>query len=101
MFDLIREGDENKTDEMCNNECQSQIGGGNNGGILSISDIIGYEVISILHNDPHLSVEHCATKCDSMFELIAHDDEHKTDDMCRKSCECVVRGDYDHGHCRE
>ncbi|GFS00272.1 hypothetical protein ElyMa_001067800 [Elysia marginata] len=51
-------------------------------------DLIHHEVLYLYSNDHDMTVDHCTTKCDALFDLIAGHDEAWTDKMCHYECSC-------------
>merc|ERR1712156_234086 len=52
-----------------------------------LARLIQMEVQAIIHQDPNLTLDHCATKCDAEFDLIAGHDEQQTDMICKNACD--------------
>merc|ERR1711963_576438 len=48
--------------------------------------LIHQEAVAILASND-VSVEHCATKCDAVFDLNAGHDEEITDKLCKLECQ--------------
>ncbi|XP_076472610.1 uncharacterized protein LOC143302010 [Babylonia areolata] len=51
-----------------------------------LDHLIHAEVMEILSKNPDITVDHCQTKCDALFDLDAGHDEQITDDLCRQEC---------------
>merc|ERR1711879_822298 len=73
-------------------------------GANTLESIINAEVKSIIATDSALSVDHCRTKCDALFDLVAGGDERISDRMCKFECTCQITGNcttrapHAHGH---
>ncbi|GFN97484.1 hypothetical protein PoB_002399000 [Plakobranchus ocellatus] len=50
--------------------------------------MIRQEVHYLYRVDSDMSVDHCTTKCDALFDLVAANDEHMTDRWCHYECAC-------------
>merc|ERR1712154_151907 len=51
-----------------------------------LSDMINKEVALILNNEPNLTSEQCAQRCDDVFGMILDTDEDRTDRKCLNVC---------------
>merc|ERR550525_806809 len=52
--------------------------------------LVQHEVYTLLHLHPDLNKDTCHTKCDAVFDLVAHQDEQTTDQMCMDACNQVL-----------
>merc|ERR1711879_1035797 len=52
---------------------------------------IQHEVKTLLMADHALTIDHCTTKCDALFDLVSRQDEHATDKMCKHYCTCGIQ----------
>merc|ERR1711874_203389 len=60
------------------------------GTAATIHNLVHKEVNAILAADNALTIAHCTTKCDALFDLVAHGDETATDRLCRFECSCQI-----------
>jgi hypothetical protein len=67
-----------------------QHGNHGNHNVNEIGRLIHAEVQALLKDDPALTVDHCTTKCDALFDLVASNDEDRTDKVCAQACDCEV-----------
>merc|ERR1711970_967045 len=56
----------------------------------NVYDLVRAEVKELLRVDHDLTVDHCTTKCDALFDLADGHDEHATDAMCKAACACAI-----------
>merc|ERR1712241_220591 len=56
----------------------------------TVLDLVVHEVKEIVKANPGLTVDHCTTKCDGLFDLVESHDESNTDRMCHYACVCVI-----------
>ncbi|GFN76427.1 hypothetical protein k02a2.6-like [Plakobranchus ocellatus] len=56
----------------------------------TVHDLIRHEVQFLYNSDSDMSIDHCTTKCDALFDLIAGHDEDRTDKMCHYECACLA-----------
>jgi hypothetical protein len=87
-------------DIMCVSECQMQLAPSGNNDLSGnqLNNLIAAEVDAIVAVNPYFTVDHCVTACDALFNFFADDDEHKTDEQCRKACECKIDKNCDDHH---
>jgi hypothetical protein len=99
LFDMLRDGNEGSIDRICDAECKSVYGKihQNNGDEIAL--VIAKEVVAIMTNDPFLTIDHCTTECDAVFDLGVPDDEHDTDILCEQSCKCEINRNFDSPEC--
>merc|ERR1711941_26928 len=67
----------------------------------SLQSLIQHEVKTLLMADHALTIDHCTTKCDALFDLVSRQDEHATDKMCKHYCTCGIQKNctsHNHGH---
>merc|ERR1719228_2287562 len=83
---------------LCSRECKTHLTQQDNGNL--IAQVIASEVITIMANDPFLSIDHCTTECDAVFDLVASDDEQTTDQLCEESCKCEINKHYNAPECK-
>merc|ERR1712154_416065 len=48
--------------------------------------LVRNEVLQIIQDNPGITAEHCADKCDALFEVNAGHDEENTDMICKLEC---------------
>merc|ERR1711963_372766 len=68
-------------------------------GASTIQSLVKHEVTFLVANNPGITVEECADKCDAVFVLDNMDDERVTDTRCLNACQDALNGGGDHsGH---
>ncbi|RUS74623.1 hypothetical protein EGW08_017603 [Elysia chlorotica] len=58
------------------------------GMCATVQMLIHHEVVYLYSQDHDMTVDHCTTKCDALFDLIAGHDEDRTDRLCHYECLC-------------
>ncbi|KAK3758801.1 hypothetical protein RRG08_030612 [Elysia crispata] len=58
------------------------------GMCATVQQLIHHEVVYLYSTDKDMTVDHCATKCNALFDLIAGHDEDRTDKICHYECSC-------------
>merc|ERR1711874_802127 len=64
----------------------------------NLHDLIRHEVHFLLQADHGLTEDARTTKCDALFDLVAHGDEAVTDKMCQTECQCQINHNCQNTH---
>jgi len=61
----------------------------------TLQRLVSQEVSDILHLDRYITLAVCQGRCNSVFDLINHDDMTTITQMCDNTCQCQMN----HRHC--